>query len=468
MTKNLSYLLKEERYPFYFWMLVILRGIFNFSLPLMDKTEARYGEIARIMAETSNWVVPQIDYGIPFWAKPPLSTWASALSISLFGTHAFFVRLPYLLLAIGIGLFLSRYKKDNSFYLPGIVLLCLPEFYLHAGVVSTDLFLSVSVGVMMLSFWEALQEQSKKYWGYLFFIGLGLGLLAKGPIIILLTLPPIGLWCLLTHNIRKALEKAPWVGGLLLCIGLAFPWYLLAENQSPGFWNYFFVGEHFERYLNSGWQGDKYGFPKQQPLGIVWVFLLLFLLPWSVLLIRLIYKKWTLLRMDSWALFLLLWMLWTPVFFTASKSLIHPYILPCTIPASLFIVHFWKGLKAKNIYLTISLLLPVLLLFVLLSGWAKPLYENKTDQQLVISVNSSLPIYSLDHKTYSSQFYTQGKIKQINQKELQQKIGGTASSFAIRIASKRWEELPKEIQSKLILVKKHEKGGMYVFEGKKY
>ena len=54
----------------------------------------------------------------------PLSTWASALSIFLFGDHAFFVRLPYLLLAVGMGLFLRRYKKGNGSYFPGIVLLC--------------------------------------------------------------------------------------------------------------------------------------------------------------------------------------------------------------------------------------------------------------------------------------------------------------------------------------------------------
>ena len=65
-----------HRYALVFWALVILRMLFNAVLPLMDKTEARYGEIARIMSETGNWITPQIDYGIPFWAKPPLSTWA--------------------------------------------------------------------------------------------------------------------------------------------------------------------------------------------------------------------------------------------------------------------------------------------------------------------------------------------------------------------------------------------------------
>ena len=85
----------------------------------MDKTEARYGEIARLMAETGEWVVLQIDYGVPFWAKPPLSTWASALSIHLFGTHEFFVRLPYLLACLALVFLVGHYRpnKQLSVYL---------------------------------------------------------------------------------------------------------------------------------------------------------------------------------------------------------------------------------------------------------------------------------------------------------------------------------------------------------------
>jgi 4-amino-4-deoxy-L-arabinose transferase-like glycosyltransferase len=35
------------------------------KIPLLDKTEARYAEIARIMWDTNKWIM-QIDYGIPF------------------------------------------------------------------------------------------------------------------------------------------------------------------------------------------------------------------------------------------------------------------------------------------------------------------------------------------------------------------------------------------------------------------
>ena len=95
MNKIKSFLSSQKSYAIIFWGMILIRGIFNYEIPLTDNTEARYAEIARIMSETQNWITLQIDYGIPFWAKPPLSTWASALSISIFGNHEFFVRLPF-------------------------------------------------------------------------------------------------------------------------------------------------------------------------------------------------------------------------------------------------------------------------------------------------------------------------------------------------------------------------------------
>ena len=84
----------NHRYALSFWMLVLIRSYFNAVLPLMDKTEARYGEIARLMSETGNWITPQIDYGLPFWAKPPLSTWTSALSVSILAALNFLFDFP--------------------------------------------------------------------------------------------------------------------------------------------------------------------------------------------------------------------------------------------------------------------------------------------------------------------------------------------------------------------------------------
>ena len=68
--------LKNNAYVLYIAVivLVIFRLLLTITIPLLDKTESRYAEIARIMWETNQWIVPEIDYGVPFWAKPPLST----------------------------------------------------------------------------------------------------------------------------------------------------------------------------------------------------------------------------------------------------------------------------------------------------------------------------------------------------------------------------------------------------------
>ena len=201
---NLREKLKDNNYILYITVILLL--IFRFFLlgyiPLLDKTESRYAEIARIMVETNNWVVLHIDYDIPFWAKPPLSTWLSAIGFTIFGFNEFASRLPSFLLNVIIILIAGRIAKKNglSFYLPGFILLTMPEFLIHSGVVSTDTTLAFCVTIMMLSFWKTMNTLEKTNWNYLFFISLGLGLLAKGPLVMVLTFPPLFIWCLLDRK----------------------------------------------------------------------------------------------------------------------------------------------------------------------------------------------------------------------------------------------------------------------------
>src|SRR5262245_32170443 len=68
--------------------------------PVSDSTVARYAEIARKMLELGDWITPWYDYGVPFWAKPPLSSWFSAASMGVFGVNAFAARLPNFLIGL--------------------------------------------------------------------------------------------------------------------------------------------------------------------------------------------------------------------------------------------------------------------------------------------------------------------------------------------------------------------------------
>ncbi|MCK5664688.1 MAG: glycosyltransferase family 39 protein, partial [Thiotrichaceae bacterium] len=76
-------------------ILARLLGIIEY--PLHDPTEARYAEIPRLIIETGNWIMPPFDYGVPFWGKPPLTFWLTAISFKLFGYSEFAARLPVFL-----------------------------------------------------------------------------------------------------------------------------------------------------------------------------------------------------------------------------------------------------------------------------------------------------------------------------------------------------------------------------------
>ncbi|MCZ8498385.1 phospholipid carrier-dependent glycosyltransferase [Vibrio lentus] len=80
----------------------------------MDTTEARYGEMARLMVEIGNWLTPQFDYGIPFWGKPPgCSPWMSAVGIELFGLSEFAVRAPHWLAGV-VTILLTAYMAKRT------------------------------------------------------------------------------------------------------------------------------------------------------------------------------------------------------------------------------------------------------------------------------------------------------------------------------------------------------------------
>tara|TARA_B100001250_G_C19785348_1_gene783883 strand:- start:263 stop:1666 length:1404 start_codon:yes stop_codon:yes gene_type:complete len=445
-------------------VLVANRGILNYLLPLMDKTEARYAEIARIMVETNNWILLQIDYNIPFWAKPPLSTWLTAISIKVFGLYEFYIRLPYLITSIVIILFISRYDKieNKTFFLTPLILLMMPEFYLHSGVVSTDTMLNFSIILVMLSFWEAISKETGSKWWYLFFIGIGLGLLSKGPIILILTIPPIFIWFLINKEELQKLKKTPILSGLSLTLLISCPWYYLTELKSPGFIDYFIYGEHFRRFFDSGWKGDLYGFAKQQPFGIVWLFSIMAIFPWSFLILRRFRKIIKEASKNKWVCFLFCWMLFTPVFFTFSSSLIHTYTLPIGVPAALLITHFWSDLKFKRYYLSISVLLYLVIMPFFYSGMLDETIQNNCDKELVENeLVSDYSLFYLNYKSFSSQFYSLGSINIINLDQLKEKIINE-ENFGVIIENSEIKKMDLSTIKNLKEIKKTKKKILYI------
>ncbi len=318
-------------------------------IPLNETTEARYGEMARKMLETGNWVTLMHDYGVPFLAKPPLYAWLSAASMCVLGVNEFAVRLPSLLLSIGMLALVGhtafvRNGRDAAMTAV-LVLAGSLGFFIAAGTVMTDPSLVFCVTLILVSFWHALHSepfpraggdpvynkagplpsQGHVLWGYLFFVGCGIGLLSKGPVALVLSGLPVFFWVLIRKQWKPLWRKLPWISGCGLVLAIALPWYALAELRTPGFLKYFIIGENVSRFLDPGWKGDKYGFAHAYPYGMIWLFVLGGLFPWFFVAAR--WCKTRLTDKDGWLLFLVLWSVTSPLFFTFAANIIWPYCL---------------------------------------------------------------------------------------------------------------------------------------------
>ncbi len=75
--------------------------------PLFIPDEVRYGEIAREMLATGNWIVPRLN-GLLYFEKPPLGHWLNAISLFLFGENPFAVRFASAMAAASAAFIVAR------------------------------------------------------------------------------------------------------------------------------------------------------------------------------------------------------------------------------------------------------------------------------------------------------------------------------------------------------------------------
>jgi 4-amino-4-deoxy-L-arabinose transferase-like glycosyltransferase len=341
--------------------IVAVRAITLGAYPLMDTTESRYAEIARKMLETGDWLTPQIDYGVPFWGKPPLSTWLSAMSMAAFGVNEFAARLPSLALLAGCGalvyaLAAQRGGRDQALWTLALFAATAMVF-VAAGATMTDPALMLGTTLSMAGFWYAVDgpERYRRIAGCAFFAGLCVGLLAKGPVAAVLVLLPIGVWTLWTWSVASAWRRLPWVAGTLLAVALAGAWYWAAERATPGFLAYFFIGEHWKRFVEPGWTGDLYGAAHKHPPGLIWLLWIAAALPWSVGALVAIARTrlwrrdaFRAFAADRWRVYFALWAVAPMVFFTPARNILVTYVLPGLPAFALLLGETWRPHTAQH------------------------------------------------------------------------------------------------------------------------
>ena len=407
---------------------VVIRLAALGMFPLQDTSEARYGEMVRLMVETNDWITPYFDYGVPFLGKPPLFIWLSALSVKLFGINEFAARLPSILCSLGVMWFcwkLARFQMGlRQAQMTLLILTSTAMFLVLAGAILADPVLLLSTTIILSGFWIGWHSHDSvqaRIWQYTFFIGCGLGLLAKGPIALVLAGLPVFVWCLPQKRLLTFWHKFPCVTGILLTLLIALPWYIAAEIKNPGFLDYFIVGEHFLRYIDSGWDGDRYGNAHIRPLGTIWIRFIQGGFPWSLIIAFIVGKMlWQRVKgqqppRDSWENFIWLWLLMPLVFFTFSKNMIWTYALPVASPIALLLANRWQDSwadkKPRWILMTASTT-PILMLIVAI---AFSMDAGKPSQKQLIQAIDQTSVQERGHiiywqqRPFSGRYYSHGK-----------------------------------------------------------
>lgn len=398
--------------------------------PIIDRSEGRYAEIARKMMDSGDWVMQQFAAGVPFWGKPPLYSWLSAGGMQVMGVNAFgarvFLFLLTMLLLVLFFLWIARNLDRATALVASTVLASTVLFIGSAGFVSTEAPLVFAVSLSLMAFWDATRSAQRSYAsGLWFFAGLGIGMLAKGPVAIVLVGIPLFLW-LLIGNRWRLLARLPWFSGILLFLVIATPWYVLAELQTPGFLRYFFIGEHIERFLISGWDGDLYGGGRSEPRGTIWLFAALMFLPWTLALAFLLFRlraSVRAMREDREGLrsYLLLWGLSPMLLFTLAGNILPAYVLPGLPGLALLLVLLWTDVfgNRPSRVTRIGFVASVWFTVVILAGLTTAFLIKPTswvfgtqDSVLTSKVVAQFPDARLTFvggRSTSAEFYSQGQ-----------------------------------------------------------
>ena len=351
---------------------ILICHFFTFMLgnrALSVPDEGRYVEIPREMVVTGDYLTPRLN-GVKYFEKPVLFYWLEAFSIKLFGLDEFTLRLwPALFALFGcctVAFAGGRLYGRLTGLLSAAVLATSILYYGFSRAIILDMPVSTLLTIALLFFLIGTREAvgpTRRLFLYGFYAFAALAVLAKGLIGIVIPGMVIFAWILLLNDWR-ILKTLYLSTGLALFLLIAAPWHILMQRANPEFFQFYFIHEHFQRYLT------KIHSRYQPP----WFFIpivLFGMFPWSAFLFQAIKHSvpstWRERHEHRDALFLMLWAGIVFLFFSASSSKLVPYILPVFPPLALLIGRYlaaawdsrdFPGLRiGYSVYLVVALLL---------------------------------------------------------------------------------------------------------------
>lgn len=311
------------------------------SPAIFDDADATHAEAAREMVATGDWTTLHVD-GIRYLEKPPLPYWLVAADYKIFGVSEASTRIPtalciLLLMVLAADWARRAFGARASIYAALLVVTAF-GYYLFSRILIPEALLSLTISGALYFALLALNKDGRRSSAWLWYAAyaaLALAVLAKGLVAIVFVGGTLLLYLISTGEWRRWREFH-LLGGTALFLAIAAPWHILAGIRNPGFFWFYFVNEHFLRFLGKRYPKDYARLPAIAYWGLhfVWLF------PWSLFLGRVIENlrarakervagQWTL--ADRTRLLCLIWSGLILVFFAISTNQEY-YTLPAYLP----------------------------------------------------------------------------------------------------------------------------------------
>jgi 4-amino-4-deoxy-L-arabinose transferase-like glycosyltransferase len=296
------------------WLVIFFSSLF--SPPLLDDADATHANAARHMALTGDLVTLHVN-GIRYLEKAPLPYWLDALSFRIFGFNTFAAHLPQ---AIGVLLLalLGYHWADKAFrartaLYTSLAVLTSIGVFLFTRIYIPEVLLSLFLGTALYCLLNALDHPitvistqggcmaaaakrpilQTAIYTYAMWIALALAVLTKGLVAPVFFFGSAFIYVTLTGDYKRWRTLRPF-SGLLLFFAIAAPWHILAGLRNTGgldghgfFW-FYFVNEHFLRFLGKRIPMDY----NKLPGYLFWSLHLVWLFPWSLFLPCAFIKGW--------------------------------------------------------------------------------------------------------------------------------------------------------------------------------
>lgn len=241
--------------------------------------EGRYAEIPREMLASGDWLTPRIN-GFPYFEKPPLQYWITATVFAVAGEDEWTARLWPAIAALGgviaVLLTAGRLFSRRAGWMAAALMASSCGYFMATQFLTLDMGLTGLMTCALCAFLRAQDARASPHanrgWMLAAWALCALAVLTKGIVGVVLPALAIATYVAVQRDLAllRKLHVAP---GLVVLAAITLPWFILVELYNPGFAEFFFVHEHWQRFTQT---------VHRRP-GPFWYFVpiaVVFLMPW--------------------------------------------------------------------------------------------------------------------------------------------------------------------------------------------